>query len=233
MSAFIRFLFLSVLAVALAMSQVSTGAITGTVRDSSGAVMPGAKVTIVQQATSESRESVTNERGEFTAPNLHIGQYSVTVTRDGFKTDVHNGVPLEVDKVLNLSITLQPGIVTESVEVTGGAPLVDTATSSLGQVIDNKKVNDLPLNGRNVWTLGLLSGNSVPVKGVNSNLPFIAGGGRYQSNDILLDGIDNNTIATGGSIGYNGINYSPSVDAVAEFKVKTNKCRHGNSLSNL
>src|SRR6185312_13303153 len=60
------------------------------------------------------------------------------------------------------------------------------------------------------------------VKGLNSNLPFTAGGGRYQTNDILLDGIDNNTIATGGSIGYNGINYTPSVDAVAEFKVKTN-----------
>jgi len=99
---------------------------------------------------------------------------------------------------------------------------VDTATSSLGQVIDNKKINDLPLNGRNVWALGLLSGNAVPVRGLNSNLPFIAGGGRYQTNDILLDGIDNNTIATAGGIGYNGINFSPSVDAVAEFKVKTN-----------
>jgi Carboxypeptidase regulatory-like domain len=222
MSAFVRYFFLALLVVELAMAQVSTGTITGTVRDSTGAVMQGAKVTVVQQATSESRDSVTNERGEFNVPNLHIGQYSVTVTRDGFKTDVHNGIVLEVDKVLNLPIVLQPGVVTESVEVTGGAPLVDTATSSLGQVIDNKKINDLPLNGRNVWALGLLSGNSVPVKGINSNLPFIAGGGRYQSNDILLDGIDNNTISTGGSIGYNGINFSPSVDAVAEFKVKTN-----------
>src|SRR5437667_163785 len=62
----------------------------------------------------------------------------------------------------------------------------------------------------------------VPVRGLNTNLPFTAGGGRYQTNDILLDGIDNNTIATGGSIGYNGIDFLPSVDAVAEFKVKTN-----------
>jgi hypothetical protein len=222
MSAFIRFFSISFLAGGIALAQVASGTITGTVQDSSGAVLQGAKVTIVQQATSETRGVVTNDRGEFNAPNLHVGQYSVTVTMAGFKTQITSGVTLEVDKVLNLPVTLQPGVVTESIEVTGAAPLVDTATSSLGQVIDNRKINDLPLNGRNVWSLGLLSGNSVPVKGINSNLPFTGGGGRYQTNDVLLDGVDNNTTATGGSIGYNGINYSPSVDAVAEFKVKTN-----------
>jgi hypothetical protein len=204
------------------MGQVSTSTITGTVRDSSGSIIPGAKVTILQKATAESRDLITNDHGEFQAPNLHIGEYSVTVTVAGFKSQVFSDVVLEVDKVVNLPFALQPGVVTETVEVTSGAPLVDTETSSLGQVIDNKKIIDLPLNGRNVWALGLLSGNSVPVKGINSNLPFTGGGGRYQSNDILLDGIDNNTISTSGSIGYNGINYSPSVDAVAEFKVKTN-----------
>src|SRR4051812_41749772 len=212
--------FLSIAAIAAA--QVASGTITGTVHDSSGAVVQGAKVALLQKETSESREVVTNEHGEFNASNLHIGQYSVTVTMNGFKSQVFNDVGLAVDQVLNLPAVLQPGVVSESVEVTGAVPLVDTATSSLGQVIDNRKINDLPLNGRNVWALGLLSGNAVPVRGLNSNLPFTAGGGRYQTNDILLDGIDNNTIATGGGIGYNGINYSPSVDAVAEFKVKTN-----------
>lgn len=222
MSAFLRYVTFLFLACEMATAQVSTGTITGTVHDSSGATVQGAKVTITQQATSEARNAVTNDRGEFNAPNLPIGQYSVTVTMNGFKSEILGGIVLEVDKVLSLPVVLQPGMVTESVQVTGAAPLVDTATSSLGQVIDNKKVNDLPLNGRNVWSLGLLSGNAVPVKGLNSNLPFIAGGGRYQTNDILLDGIDNNTIATAGGIGYNGINFSPSVDAVAEFKVKTN-----------
>ena len=89
-------------------------------------------------------------------------------------------------------------------------------------MIDNKKIVDLPLNGRNPFALGLLSGFSTPVRGVASNLPFVAGGGRWQNNDVLLDGIDNNTMATGGGIGVSGINYIPSVDAVAEFKVKTN-----------
>lgn len=222
MSALFRCFFLLSLTLGLAMAQVSSSTITGVVRDSSGGLVPDAKITLAQQATAESRDLVSNERGEFNAPNLPIGQYSLTVRMQGFKTQVFNDIVLEIDKVLNLPITLQPGVVTETIEVTGGAPLVDTATSSLGQVINNKKINDLPLNGRNVWSLGLLSGNAVPVKGLNSNLPFTGGGGRYQTNDILLDGIDNNTIATAGGIGYNGINFSPSVDAVAEFKVKTN-----------
>ena len=119
-------------------------------------------------------------------------------------------------------MVLQPGAVEQSIEVTAAAPLLDSATSSLGQVIDNKKIVDLPLNGRNAFALGLLSGFSTPVRGVASNLPFVAGGGRWQNNDVLLDGIDNNTMATGGGIGVSGINYIPSVDAVAEFKVKTN-----------
>jgi hypothetical protein len=202
--------------------QVSMGTITGSVRDTSEAIVVGAKVTILQAETGERRETATNERGDFNAPYLHIGTYSVTVAATGFKSDVRSGLVLQVDKVLNLTITLQPGSITESVEVSSSAPLVDTSTSSLGQVIDNTKVIDLPLNGRNVWSLGLLSGNSVPVKGVASNLPFIAGGGRFQTNDILLDGVDNNTTATNGGIGVVGINYTPSVDAMVEFKVKTN-----------
>jgi hypothetical protein len=222
MAASVRVAVLLVLSIGAVLAQVSSGTITGDVHDVSGGVIQGAKVTIIDQATSTSRVLTTNERGEFNARNLPIGSYSVTTTTPGFKTDIHAGLVLEVDKVLNVPIILQPGVVTESVQVSGGAPLVDTETSSLGQVIDNRKILDLPLNGRNVWALGLLSGNAVPVKGINSNLPFIAGGGRYQSNDVLLDGIDNNTIATGGSIGYNGINFSPSVDAVVEFKVKTN-----------
>src|ERR1700755_3528369 len=107
-------------------------------------------------------------------PTLPVGQYSVTVTLAGFMTEFFRDITLEVDKVLNLPVTLQPGAITESVQVTGGAPLVDTATSSLGQVIDNKKINDLPLNGRNVWALGLLSCNVVPVKCVNSNIAHTA-----------------------------------------------------------
>ncbi|HEX4950467.1 MAG TPA: TonB-dependent receptor [Blastocatellia bacterium] len=205
-----------------AFAQVSSGTITGTVRDATDAVIAGAKVRVTQTATSVSRETVTDERGQFSAPNLRPGEYSVTVTAPGFQGRSFTGIILAVDQTVTLPAVLQPGAVEQSIEVTAAAPLLDSATSSLGQVIDNKKIVDLPLNGRNPFALGLLTGFTAPVKGVASNLPFIGGGGRWQNNDVLLDGVDNNTMATGGGIGVSGINYIPSVDAVAEFKVKTN-----------
>ena len=88
-------------------------------------------------------------------------------------------------------------------------------------MIENKKILELPLNGRNAFALGLLSGNTTPMFGMGSNLPFIAGGGRFSANEVTLDGVDNNTVSNAGSIGRNGIAVTPSVDAVQEFKVKT------------
>src|SRR5215813_6495739 len=203
-------------------AQVSSGAITGTVRDPNDAVIAGAKVKITQSATSVTREVVTDDRGQFSAPNLRPGEYSVTVTATGFQGRTFTGIILAVDQTVNLPAVLQPGAVEQTIEVTAAAPLLDSSTSSLGQVIDNKKIIDLPLNGRNPFALGLLTGFTTPVRGVASNLPFVGGGGRWQNNDVLLDGIDNNTMSTGGGIGVSGVNYIPSVDAVAEFKVKTN-----------
>ncbi len=222
MPRYLRYVAVLFFALQFASAQVSTGTITGYVHDSSDAAIVGAKVSIVQLATSERRETVTNERGEFNAPYLRRGEYSVAVTVAGFKGQTLTGIVLAVDQTVKLPVMLQPGVVEQSVDVTAAAPLIDSSTSSLGQVIDNKKIVDLPLNGRNAFALGLLSGFAVPVKGVASNLPFVAGGGRWQTNDVLLDGIDNNTMATTGGIGVTGINYIPSVDAVAEFKVKTN-----------
>src|ERR1035438_4508661 len=218
----LRCVALLVVGLHAASAQVSTGTITGYVHDSSDAVIIGAKVNITQWPTSERRETVTNDRGEFTAPYMSRGEYSVTVTATGFKSQTLAGIVLAVDQTVKLPVVLNPGVVEQSIEVTDAARLVAASTASLGQLIDNKKIVDLPLNGRNPFALGLLSGFSAPVKGVTSNLPFVAGGGRWQNNDVLLDGIDNNTMATSGGIGISGINYIPSVDAVAEFKVKTN-----------
>ena len=102
------------------------------------------------------------------------------------------------------------------------APLLESETSSLGQVIENKKVLDLPLNGRNVFALGLLAGFTVEVFGMGTNQTFAAGGGRFSGNEIMLDGISNNTVMNNGSSGRNSVLYTPSVDALEEFKVKTN-----------
>ena len=222
MSAMFRNITLILISLGIAWGQVSTGTITGYVHDTSGAVVPGASVTITRTATSERRQIVTNDQGQFTVPYLPIGEYSVTVAMTGFKSATIPNVALQVDNTVTLPIVIQAGDVKESIEVTAAAPLVDASTSSLGQVISNRNVVNLPLNGRDVWSLGLLANNAVPIKGVSSNLPFVAGGGRFQTNNIMLDGIDNNTMATAGSIGVNGINYTPSVDATAEFKVITN-----------
>lgn len=202
-------------------AQISTGVITGTVEDASGAVIPNSEITVKQAATGEARTLRTNASGEFNAPYLQPGEYSVTAAAAGFKTKTLSGVTLRIDQTVNLRFTLEVGAPTETVEVTGAAPLVDSATSSLGQVIQNQQIINLPLNGRNPFALGLLSGNSTPMFGMGSNLPFIAGGGRFSANEVTLDGVDNNTVSNAGAIGRNGIAFVPSVDAVQEFKVKT------------
>ena len=221
MSKFIRLFVLVTALQSVAWTQISSGSIVGVVEDSSGAVVANARVTIQQLGTGESREIQTNQTGEFNAPFLKPGNYTVTASAKGFKSKTLNGITLEVDQTPNLLIQLEVGSSTETVEVTGAAPLVDSATSSLGQVIENKQILDLPLNGRNPFALGLLSGNTTPMFGMTSNLPFIAGGGRFSANEVTLDGVDNNTVSNAGAIGRNGIAFVPSVDAVQEFKVKT------------
>ena len=216
-------LIVSVLLIASSVfAQVSTGTLVGTVTDPSGAALPSSKVTIRHLATGDSRDVTANDRGEFTASFLRTGDYAVTVTAKGFKTKTINNITIRVDQTVNLPVDLDIGAVAESVEVTATTPLVDSTTSSIGQVIENKKIVELPLNGRNAFALGLLAGNTIPVSGMGTNLPFVAGGGRFSTNDVMLDGIDNNTSVNANAIGRNGINYTPSVDAVAEFKVKTN-----------
>lgn len=203
-------------------AQVSTGTIAGSVSDQTGAAVAGAKVGVKHLSTGEAREAISNARGEFNLSFLRAGEYSVSIGAQGFKTAMYSAVTVQVDQTVSLTVLLDLGAVTETVEVSDRPPLLDAATSSLGQVIENRKILDLPLNGRNAFALGLLAGNTIPVSGIGTNLPFVAGGGRYSTNDVMLDGIDNNTSVNSNAIGRNGINYTPSVDAVQEFKVKTN-----------
>jgi hypothetical protein len=204
------------------LGQVSTGTLVGVVTDPSGAALPDSKLIIRHLSTGDAREVTANDRGEFNAPFLRAGDYSVTATVNGFKTKIIKPITVRVDQTVNLPVQLEIGAVSESIEVSAITPLVDSSTSSVGQVIENKKIVELPLNGRNAFALGLLSGNTIPVSGMGTNLPFVAGGGRFSTNDVMLDGIDNNTSVNQNNIGRSGINYTPSVDAVAEFKVKTN-----------
>jgi hypothetical protein len=193
----------------------------GIVEDPSAAIIPNAEITVTKTNTNETRQARATGSGEFNIPFLQIGEYSVSVAAPGFKTKTVSGIALQVDQTVKLRVVLELGAPTETVQVTSSAPLVDSATSSLGQVIENAEILNMPLNGRNPFALGLLSGNTTPMFGMGSNLPFIAGGGRFSANEVTLDGVDNNTISAAGSIGRSGIAVTPSVDAVEEFKVKT------------
>jgi hypothetical protein len=214
-------LFIAV-ALGTAGAQVSTGTIVGTVADNGGGVVPNATVTITHIATGQVRETHTNEQGSFNAQFMPLGSYKIVVAANGFQSKELTGITLEVDQTANITVPLEVGSVSQTVEVASSEPLVATTTSSLGQVIDNHQVLSMPLNGRNPFALGLLVGNTAPVTGVASNLPFVGGGGQFTSNDVLLNGIDDNIFATAGNIGRQGIAIFPSVDAVQEFKVMTN-----------
>ena len=211
----------AVLTLSIAQAQISTGTIVGVVKDSTGGVVPNAAVTLTQVATGATRQTHTSDQGTFNAQFMALGTYAITVSATGFQTQTLTGVTLQVDQTANLTIVLEVGSVSQSVEVTAAAPLVDTTTSSLGQVIDNHEVLSMPLNGRNAFALGLLVGNTAPVQGMATNLPFVGGSGRFSSGDISLSGIDDNTFATAGQVGRQGYAIVPSVDAVEEFKVMT------------
>ena len=204
------------------LAQTSTGTIIGQVKDGSGAVLANATVKLTLVANGTTRVTKTNEAGDFSAPVIPPGQYAITVSAPGFADKSLTGITLLVDQTLNLSISMQLGSIGQSVEVEAAAPLVDSETSSLGQVVEEKQILNMPLNGRNPFALGLLVGNTTPLFGVQSNLPFIAGGGRFTAVDVSLDGVDNNTVTNLGNIGRTGIAIVPSVDAVQEFKVETN-----------
>ena len=134
-------------------AQITTGTISGTVKDSTGAVLPGATVEIQNVETGITRTVSTDSRGYYTAPNLSLGQYAVTASLSGFQTVVRRGITLNVGQNAVIGFTLQVGAVTESVEVTGEAPLVETTTATVAGLTDAKQVQDLPLNARSLLEL--------------------------------------------------------------------------------
>jgi len=205
-------------------AQKDAGAIVGLVRDPSGAVVAGAKVTVTEVDRGIELTFSTNNEGEYVASPLRIGRYSVTVEKQGFKKAVAGPVQVNIQDRVGVDLKLQPGMVTEVVTVTGQRPQLETETSELGQVVDSRRINALPLNGRNYAQLALLGTGVVPSEPgsrVETSSGFSANGARSLQNNFLLDGIDNN--ANLGDV-LNGSAYvvQPSVDAIAEFKVETN-----------
>src|ERR1035438_3262820 len=205
-------------------AQKDAGAIVGLVRDATGAVIADAKVTVEDVDRGTQLTLSTNHQGEYVASPLRIGRYRVIVEKGGFKKSVAGPVEVNIQDRVEVDLTLQPGMATETMTVTAEGAQLETETSDLGQVVDSRRINALPLNGRNYAQLALLGvgvAAAEPGSRVETSYGFSANGARSLQNNFLLDGIDNN--ANLGDV-LNGAAYvvQPAVDAIAEFKVETN-----------
>lgn len=200
-----------------------TGQITGRITDTSDAVISGAQVTITQTSTGVKRTAVSNDTGYYTAPSLLPGPYSVTVDYQGFRPVVRTGLDLRVNQELRLDFSLDVGGVSEKIVVDAQAPVLDTETPVLGQVVDSRQIVKLPLLGRNPYALGgLVPGvrisrgmNDLPVDQISTSSVSI-NGARGNQNEFLLDGAPNTAAAQNQPIVY------ANADSVQEFKVETN-----------
>ena len=211
----------------------STAQINGTVKDATGGVLPGVEVTVTQTETGLSRTVITNEFGGYTLPSLSLGPYKLEAALSGFKTHVQTGIVLQVNSNPTIPVVLEVGTVDQSVTVESGATMVETTSNAIGQVIDQQRVVDLPLNGRQITDLASLTGGATNLATImiangntqgtaltpNRNYPgggaiAIAGAPGSKTN-YRLDGTVNLDLVTGASLPF------PFPDALQEFKLET------------
>src|SRR5438105_2744229 len=214
-------------------SQADTGRITGTASDATGAVVPNVKVTITAVETNRRQTFVTDSTGHYSSGPLQAGAYRIEAESAGFKRLVREAISLQVQETAVVNLQLEVGEISQVTTVTAAEDLVRTTDASQGQVIEERRVKDLPLNGRDYLQLSLLSegaleppGQGRSATGTNDGVGsraggFSAGGQRTIDNNYLLDGFNNNTDDT--SFDSNQAEaIKPSVDAIREFKVQTN-----------
>jgi len=203
-------------------AQQESASITGQITDSSGGAIQAARVVIRNQASGAVFNSASDSDGFYRAPQLRPGVYTITVTASGFSTAVREGIEARVNDRLRVDMPLQVGAVSETVAVTGAPPLLQTEDATVGQLIDNKKIVELPLNGRSWLQLALLSPGAVTYGVASSSRDpqssmMNLGGNRTSQTDYLIDGADNNSFVVAG-----GAQAHPPVDSLLEFKVQTN-----------
>src|SRR5262245_37543998 len=204
-----------------AMAQTATGQITGVVKDANGAVLAKAKVKVSSALTGLTRETTTNEEGIYVFPLLPVGVYAVTVEQQGFGAAKKSNVSINVDQIVRADFDLTVGDVSAVVEVESGAVPLDTETASMGQIVSQRQVTQLPLNGRNFLQLLFLGAGAVQTEGEQGTMRQGAGnaisinGARPTSNNYLLDGTSNTDTALGTPAAI------LSVDAIQEFKEQT------------
>lgn len=222
-----RFTFLTglMLAAAVAAAAQTLGSISGEIRDSSGGVVVGATVTATNAATGAARTANTNEAGAYSMPSLQPGTYDLKVTMTGFQSVSRNGVEIQVQRNARVDFALTVGQVSEVVEVSASGALLDTENATVGTVIENRRIVDLPLNGRNFLQLVALSpnvsfgfgaGGSTGVQGGQRSATMISvSGQRAAFNHFTLDGLENTNVEA------NTFVFLPSIDALQEFKVQS------------
>src|SRR5262245_823592 len=198
----------------------SSAQISGTAKDQSGAVLPGVELTMTQTETGVARSTITNETGSYVFSNLPTGPYRLEASLPGFRTYVQTGIVLQVNANPVVNVILELGQISEQVEVQANTALVETRSTGVGQVIENERILELPLNGRQVTDLIVLAGAAVQTGTSNTramqNIPSISVAGGFTSGVVyMLDGAMHNDV-------YNNLNLPlPFPDALQEFKVET------------
>jgi hypothetical protein len=217
-------------AISLLPAQVSTGELIGTVTDASGAVIGKAKVSATNTATGVVRETTSEDTGDYIMTLLPPGTYSVSAEAAGFRKTVQNNVTLQINQRIRLDLAMQVGQVSETVEVSAAPPLLESQSSSVGSVISQQFVSELPLNGRNFVQLAILTpgvnGTGYSVAGTiqsgarpddrRPGTEIFSNGNREGSNNFLYDGVDNNERLI------QLIVLRPAIESIREFKVQTN-----------
>ena len=213
-------LLVSALVITAVWAQGSTAQISGTVKDQTGAVLPGVEITATQTATGIARTVLSDETGFYTVPNLPVGPYRLEASLTGFRTYVRTGIALEVNSNPQINVVMAVGQVTESVEVQANAALVETRSVGVGQVMENERILELPLNGRNVTELitmagGAVGGNLASGRSFPNQQEIAVAGSISGSVAYALDGAFHNNP-------YDNLNLPlPFPDALQEFKVET------------
>src|SRR5437879_9737999 len=214
--------FLSVVP-AVAQTQAS---ISGVIHDPTGAVIPGVTVTVTNPATNFVRTAISNEAGVYNFPSLQPGRYNIKVELPGFRTITQNDVELQIQQSARIDFTLQVGDVSQTVEVEGTAALIATENATVGTVIENRRIVEMPLNGRNFLQLVALSPNVsygfsdstqaiTRQGGQRAQQNISVAGQRSEFNHFTLDGVENT------DVNFNTYVFLPSIDALQEFKVQT------------